>query len=189
MRRAKRRVLQRATRASIRRQEPPDSAFPGGSLGTRSDGFTLVELLVVIAIIGILVALLLPAVQAAREAVRRAACANNLRQMGLALHTYHDVFGKFPGARDPFSPGPFSTQAHLLDYLELGNLARLIDFTQPTSTGVNATVANIVVKSFMCASDSANGRVPGFTFGGCNLVANVGTGVNNGDYVTGDGVF
>jgi hypothetical protein len=132
---------------------------------------------------------LLPAVQAAREAVRRAACANNLRQMGLALHTYHDVFGKFPGARDPFSPGPFSTQAHLLDYLEQGNLARLIDFTQPTSTGVNATVANIVVKSFMCASDSANGRVPGFTFGGCNLVANVGTGVNNGDYVTGDGVF
>jgi len=151
--------------------------------------FTLVELLVVIAIIGILVALVLPAVQAAREAVRRASCANNLRQLGLALHNYHDVFGKFPGARDPFSPGPFSTQAHLLDYLEQSNLVRLIDFSQPTSTGVNLNVANMVVKSFLCPSDPANGRVPGLTFGGCNLVANVGTGINNGDYVTGDGVF
>src|SRR6478672_10843813 len=146
--------------------------------------FTLVELLVVIAIIGILVALILPAVQAAREAVRRSSCANNLRQLGLALHNYHDVFNKFPGARDPFSPGPFSTQAHLLDYLEQSNLVRLIDFSQPTSSGVNLNVANMVVKTFLCPSDPANGRVPGFTFGGCNLVANVGTGINGGDYVT-----
>jgi prepilin-type N-terminal cleavage/methylation domain-containing protein/prepilin-type processing-associated H-X9-DG protein len=151
--------------------------------------FTLVELLVVIAIIGVLVALVLPAVQAAREAVRRASCLNNLRQLGLALHNYHDVFGKFPGARDPFSPGPFSTQAHLLDYLEQANFSKAIDFSQPTSTGVNQTVANLVVKSFLCPSDPANGHVPGMTFGGCNLVANVGTGVNGGDYVTGDGVF
>src|SRR5436305_9443773 len=141
-------------RALRRTTEPPE------------DGFTLVELLVVIAIIGILVALLLPAVQAAREAVRRAACANNLRQIGLALHTYHDVFGKFPGARDPFSPGPFSTQAHLLDYLEQSNLVRLIDFSQPTSTGVNLNVANMVVRAFLCPSDPASGRVPGFAFGG-----------------------
>ena len=62
-------------------------------------GFTLVELLVVIAIIGILVAILLPAVQAAREAARRASCKNNLRQVALAMHNFHDAFGAFPPSR------------------------------------------------------------------------------------------
>jgi prepilin-type N-terminal cleavage/methylation domain-containing protein/prepilin-type processing-associated H-X9-DG protein len=150
--------------------------------------FTLIELLVVIAIIAILIGLLVPAVQKVREAAARMQCGNNLKQLGLALHNYHDHLNSFPAGRDPW-PKPFSAQAHLLPFVEQDNLQHLIDFSQPTSTGVNLTASQSVVKLFVCPSDPANGRVPGSAYAGNNYAGNVGTGINDGDYVTGDGVF
>src|SRR4051794_10557261 len=82
-------------------------------------GFTLIELLVVIAIIAVLIALLLPAVQSAREAARRAQCINNLKQIGIAMHNYHDVIGTFPPGHRSSVCGTWQT--FILPYLENNN--------------------------------------------------------------------
>src|SRR3990167_4961613 len=89
---------------------------------SKARGFTLVEILVVIAIIGVLIGLLLPAVQAAREAARRARCGNNLRQIGIGLHNYHEVHRTFPpgylGTPADFTGPHWSWSAFLLPYVE-----------------------------------------------------------------------
>ena len=123
-------------------------------------GFTLVELLVVIAIIGVLVALLLPAVQAAREAARRTACMNNYKQVGLALHNYESSFGKFPpGTTDHESRNHegYSWAVQLLRYLEGGTIYERIDFTDDgfvgTTSPQNQELMNgTVVNAFVCPS-------------------------------------
>ena len=128
------------------------------SAQVRPTAFTLVELLVVIAIIGILVALLLPAVQAAREAARRTQCVNNMRQLGLALHMFHDVNQVFPASgwtqAGPGNPaGKFVGWRPLtLPYLEQQNVKDLYDFNLNWWEGTNQAVAAIPIKIFKCPS-------------------------------------
>src|SRR5262245_30178482 len=108
-----------------------------GSFGARrawraAVGFTLVELLVVIAIIGVLVALLLPAVQTAREAARRVQCSNHLKQYGLGIQNYHDTFSMYPlgatGANGSILPR-LTWQVRILPYMEQSQIFNGIDFT------------------------------------------------------------
>ncbi|MBW3598461.1 MAG: DUF1559 domain-containing protein [Planctomycetes bacterium] len=120
-------------------------------------GLTLVELLVVIAIIGLLAAVLLPAVQAAREAARRAQCLNNLHQIGVALHAYHDVHRRFPpGGIEPRPIWPqgrqFAWSAFLLPMLEQESLSEQIDFNKAFDDPANADAAAIVISGYLCPS-------------------------------------
>ncbi|MFM2095844.1 MAG: hypothetical protein RIS70_2968 [Planctomycetota bacterium] len=165
--------------------------FRHARLGSRErrSAFTLVELLVVIAIIGILVALLLPAVQAAREAARRVTCVNNLKQIGLAMQNYHGTFDCFPVARNPF-PLVHSSLSRLLPYCEMSNVQNLVDYGTPLANPSNIAASKIAIKMFVCPSDVGQGRIPGLVEAGSNYVANNGTGtVAYGLIASGDGVF
>jgi prepilin-type N-terminal cleavage/methylation domain-containing protein len=136
----------------------------------RKTGFTLVELLVVIAIIGVLVAMLLPAVQAAREAARRSSCGNNLKQLGLALHNYHDIHKGLPFIRvrtnssppDAWNTNNINWLARILNQMEQGPLYERIDWTLwPGNSHANhAVVRQTLIESYRCPSDPGKGNFP-----------------------------
>jgi len=124
----------------------------------RKSAFTLVELLVVIAIIGILVALLLPAVQAAREAARRAQCVNTVKQWGLAIHNYHDANRRLPFGRLRYGGVRHSWPPALWPFIEQSTLYEKYDWTKPfhhlgtPSTG-NEALCEVQIDQYFCASD------------------------------------
>jgi len=124
-----------------------------------SGGFTLVELLVAIGIIGLLLAILLPAVQAARNSARRVSCCNNLRQIGIALHAHHEALGHFPAGcveprlrPDDAANRQLAWSAYLLPYLEQVSLHNRVDFDKAFDSDENATAAAQIISTYLCPS-------------------------------------
>ncbi len=139
----------------------------------RNSAFTLIELLVVISIIGLLVTLILPAIQSAREAARRAQCTSNLKQLGLAIHAYHDAFGSLPPGRikayDPRYAGTNppctstvvdkSLEVFVLPFMEQSSLFNSINQNLAIIAAENSTAHSIVVPTLACPSDPMSGIV------------------------------
>ncbi len=164
----------------------------------RKRGFTLIELLVVIAIIAVLIALLLPAVQQAREAARRTQCKNNLKQMGLGLHNYHDVFNRFPlpglfNVAPGFGNGIGGTLTSnvwslaILPYLDQAPLYNLYDFNHSCWEPANATAVSAKLTAYVCPSAPRSGGVsytlPPAALGGAVTAPLVLTNAGACDYV------
>ena len=135
-----------------------------GLLANARTGFTLIELLVVIAIIGVLVGLLLPAVQQAREAARRSACSNKMKQQGLAIHNFADVnpetfpagwVGEYENGEWHGDEGEgFGFASRMLPFIEENNVYKIINFDQQVSHSSNAAARTTVISTFLCPSDS-----------------------------------
>ena len=139
------------------------SWFQETTMKRRIRGFTLIELLVVIAIIAILIALLLPAVQQAREAARRTQCKNNMKQLGLALHNYHDVYDMFPinwqsstvwSGWNENSVGQ-GWMVRILPYVEQATLYKKVDMGRPERE--NRDISTTRIQAYICPSDTSDG--------------------------------
>jgi len=163
----------------------------------RKRGFTLVELLVVIAIIGILVALLLPAIQAAREAARRTQCYNNMKQFALAAQNYHDVYKKFPRFSYPKTGlgawEGFSVHVMLMPYIEQQADYNAIDWNVQWHNGNNDHLKRAQIPGFRCPSDIAPVNYPTTNIWsggpGCNYAVSIGPTLDWDNTNTTPGVF